>query len=519
MKKEDILLVKKIYELAKKMNRTIKVSTKDDAANLLAYLKGYTSWKEMSFYENKNNENQNQDLFEIEILEEINIPSFNEISWVFNNNFVKNLEKEIVFIRENSFHTQCNPIEFSPIGTYTNLKSNIHVSLANENALIYGMKNENTFEFFQNEVSKLQELQKRSIILGINKDKEEHKILINMLKMKKSIFIGKGQKTKINPMIDFFSLDMIEDFFTVELNEENIFADIWLNVIRIYKEQLNYKITPFFLRESLKIENLIQLMTGLEKNIQLQMKPLINYINKYLDVTYLKEKQTFIISPLSQEKHFKQINKIEKRIIDLINLYNDDIFDFENGLSIFDIYKENNAIVFLDVEKKYSQTYWNMIINLLNLVIKEQHLYLEKNLLPESNYQTPFLIWNSSEIIDKYSMKILVENNNYWKTHLYDINPENNNIEVEAAREIFIKNLRQVLFLRQNIIKLNPLLESRMKEETSFWGVNLFYLSFNELKLLEIDEAILWQYNTNEKVLNGIEDYHLKKIKLNYLEQ
>ena len=35
---------------------------------------------------NKNNENQNQDLFEIEILEEINIPSFNEISWVFNNN-------------------------------------------------------------------------------------------------------------------------------------------------------------------------------------------------------------------------------------------------------------------------------------------------------------------------------------------------------------------------------------------------------------------------------------------------
>ena len=53
------------------------------------------------------------------------------------------------FIRENSFHTQCNPIEFSAIGTYTNLKSNIHVSLANENALIYGMKNENTFEFFQ----------------------------------------------------------------------------------------------------------------------------------------------------------------------------------------------------------------------------------------------------------------------------------------------------------------------------------------------------------------------------------
>lgn len=514
MNKDDVFLIKKIYELSKKMNRSIKISTKDEAANIYAYLKGYSSWSEMAFYENKNNlsltNEENSELDE-------SSKSFSEKAWVFNNSFVKDLEKEERKENKYVFEKKSGKMAFSSIGTYTTLKSETPVSLISENALIYGMENENTFEFFQSEINKLINWNRSSIICGLDKYNENHKILIKMLKKQKALFIGKEQEIKINPMLDLFNLDVFEDFFSVGIGEENIFLDIWLNVIRIYHEQLEYKITPSFLKESLKIENLIQLMTSLEKNIQLQMKPLINYINKHLEIRYLKEKQTFIISEIAQNQHYKQIYKIEKKINDLLNLEKENIFDFEKGVSIFDIYKESGLIIILDVIDEYKETYWGIIFNLLNLVMKEQHNYLEKELLPEENYQAQIMVWDSAKIINCASMKIVIDNMDYWTTHLYDLSPENNSIGVENAREIFIREIKQVLFLRQNISKLNKLLESRIKEETSQWNINLFYLKFNILKTLKEDEAILWQYNTEEKVLKSLEDYQLKKIKLNYL--
>lgn len=516
MNKDDVFFVKKIYELAKKMNRNIKISTKDDAANFYAYMKGFSSWAEMNFYEGKNNLNGYD--YDEKIDKSDALPSFEEKTWVFNHDLIKTIEKDILVSKIREFEKKSNPLSFASIGTFTNLKSERQVSLINENALIYGNDNYNNFEFFQTNVLMLEKWKKNPMICGLNPSNENHKELINTLKKNNAIFIGENIKKKINPMIDLFAPDVFEDFFSEQNNEDNIFADIWINIIRIYQEQLGYKITPQFLKESLKIESLIQLMTGLEKNIQIQMKPLMNYINKYLEVVYLKEKQTFIMSVNTQEKHYKQVEKIEKRIDDLISLCKDGVFDLESDISIFDIYKEGRTIVILDCEKDYRDTYWSILFNLFNLVIKEQHEYLEKEMLASDNYRTYLLVWNSSEIINEGVMKIITKNNEYWKTHLYDLLPENNNPKIEKSRDIFLQKIRQVLFLRQNIQSLNRMLEERIKYSTSQWEVNLFYLNFNVLKVLEDNEAILWQFDTSENVLNGIEEYTLRKIKLNHLD-
>lgn len=509
MNQEDLFFVKRLFELSKKLNKNIKIASKDDAANLYAYLKGYTSWAEMLRYE------RSQKIEDVDMDIDIKDKIFTDKIWNFKKDILKDLEKEDFYI-EKSIYEKTNILDTFKIGNIEVMKS-LQPALidCNSNAYIFSDINNVSQRVFREQVKELFYWNKSSIICGLN-NKGEDDELNNYLIDKQFISIGnKKSNIRLNPINELFLNDSLEEYFTINNNKENVFQDIWLNLIRIYKEQLNYKITPDFLKDSLKIETLIQLMTNVEKNIQLQIKPLINYINNFLDIVYVKEKQSFIISAQAQEKHYKQTFLLLDRVKKLAELYEQNIFDINSNITMFDVLKNKEPIIFWDInDNQIKKAYWDIIFQLLNNVLIEQEEVVEKSMVSPRRYMLPLLVWGSDNIITNKSMKVILKHEQFLKTHLYDLNPQNRNVYLDKTRDDFLNKLTQVLFLRQNVEKIHQGLENKIKNQTVSWGANLFYSNCNILRNLNDFEAILWQKDRMENTLSGLEDFILYKVNL-----
>lgn len=506
------VLIENIYNTSIKLNGQINISTLDDAANLAAYLFGFSSWMEYHSLVDKEKDFVLNEVFKFKnkkfkdvILTQEDFNNFLNINHLIEDE--KSKKSSTVY----SNITQSNMIPLEWIIGYkkdTQSKVSMPIGLLPENYIVNSSNMEHVNNFFKLKLEWLCKNKQSFYIFGIDDD--------NIINFVDNLYSNENEEFtlyqlgqrgfKIDPIKEAFENNDLESLVGINKTEESeSFSILWIMIVRFLKDSLNYEWDSVSLLKSISLESLIEIMLILKDNNKLLYQLLSQYIYKKLGVKI--DNDNFILNTIAQEKHYKQTYILREKLEKIYQLYKEGYFSHKTKVNLSQLIFNKDSALFLEcANQELRKEYWNIC----NLTYINAHKQYEKILSNQQLDNKLFKVWSvwwgsNNKIQEDIAYKILKQNNTQIIC-AYSFSSEN-------KLEDWYANFKQILFLRQFTKDFPDLWKNKALINTEYWEENLWFNNYDILKKIKSDEAFLWNAkNSNTPI--GIDVFEFKKINL-----
>lgn len=484
------VLIKNVYQLSEKLSGNISIKNLDNAAEFAVNLFGYSSWKE--FKQNlkkennlnniENTDNDNSEKILSNYLKENNKDVF--ISLDKKYKFKERIEKKIEKNKSENYTS-----EFL-VGSYltTQMKTKQPRGLMPTDCIVTTNFNNNYKEFCKSHISWLID-NKQDFIVFSGK-------YIDDMVFPNSVYIIEKNGLRLNPIKEIINKDIFEKFFKIDHSTKS-FSYLWHFLVKkCHIEGKDLNIDDLLNMTSL--ENLIKIKKEFEKDYVIN-KMLSGYLLNYIE-DFKGEENRVSISQESKYRHYKENMYLINKLSEIKELYDNGYFTNKNEFSFKEAIFQKKKCIVKDLDNKL---YKELI--LCEYIEANKEFKTDKNIIEKEH-----LIWI-----------LFLEAENWIKT--YQTNDLNYHVSFAQYYyitsglhkiEILLKEIKQILFLRQSMNYKNTIWKDKMLEVTKEDNTRFWYNSNMILKELTEKEAILWRTTDDPFAINGLEDFILEKIDL-----
>lgn len=480
-------MINRVYDLSLKLSGNIKIKDLNSASNLVAIIHGYKSWKEYKL----NNKDIYQDLnLENSIVVEKNNEKYIKkefVSSVFDFNKYKKISQKKYINKENKGLPNGWLIAKKRHDIEKYIESKL---LLNEDTVITSDKSKEQYNFYQKQIDFLLENKQSLIIFGNNI--EDIKNNIDSFKI-----IGEN-RLKLNPLEDLLNSDGLELFFKIdELKDQGTFPWLWLMLIRTIQEMESNTFTVKDLLELTDLEKIINIYHSLKNNNYYIKKIIENYLFKKCQI--IKNDKSYTINENSYKTHYEDSFLLIKKLNELNDLYNKNIFSYSPDISFSDIMNnkdncyilENNEIYLEAISLSYIKNYKNYFNSLKNI--------------NNNSYYFWTLFWDAEKWISKLTASEYA--NQETSLIMYYINSNINNLS------LILNKVNQLIMFKQTISGYTEYWKDKILYLTEYYNVNLWYGNKKILTELKENEIIFWSSSDKNSNIE-LKSYKLEKVEL-----
>lgn len=500
-------LIKNLYNTSTKFNGNIKIGNIEEAADLVAYLYGFSSWKE---YQKLLETETKYNFPEKYYFKNKKFTSLHLQKEDIENNFIDSLPKhQIKKINYSNTESNMLPYEWL-IGKRKHEQSKTvePIGIETDNFIINTSNLKHLNPILKLQIENLINNKQSFFIFGlddvdlIEDIKQHHLREINSSTLYK---IGKNE-FRIDPISEAFEHDDLESLFSTSSTGEELdgFIITWLMIIRTLHHDFGYNWNSTSLLNSLNIESLIDILFLLKTKHKLLYQYLSQYLFKQCSVNI--EDNNITIAENGQQKHYQQTYVLKEKLEKIDSLYKQGFFSNKSKLTISKLIFNKDCALFLECdEPELRKDYWH----LCNLSYLNAHKKYKKTLTKESIdsnlYKVWSIWWRANDKIQEY----YVSEFNKLDTHIISayVFSESDNLSP------WFLSFKQILFLRQPSPIVIDAWKNRALSNTNYWENNLFFNQYEILRTLKNDEAYFWKPNL-ENNPEKLEHYHFIKVNL-----
>ena len=285
---------------------------------------------------------------------------------------------------------------------------------------------------------------------------------------------------KLDPLNEVYTSENFDKMLQLDFDSHHGFDFLWSLLIKNHCQSNNYIINTTILKNFLSLEFLTLYALTLKKN----KNPLSSLLDKYLlSLKIRKEEKRIIYQNNYVIEHLKNINNIYLNILHLEELYNNGTFSYQSHQLINNFINRQSIVVYAPLKLNDYSSY--VFSQTLEYCTQQFDIICENKNYSHSHYNT--LIINSNP--ELFKLKDL-----YLKNYSY-------HFRMNSNFDDFISLFQQIIFGKIDFLE-TPKKEWLMKfflftPDT----INIFALGNKLLRECDENSAFLWKTNENHPIL------------------